>query len=633
MSSGPNNKRYVNPTVPLEELFKDFMPEVSEPLEILCDDDIFAVVIGRTERLHEKAGLSGTLFSGIICERNSEHFGKKVLIDALNPHKIFISGKTGSGKSYTLGVIAEELAEQSLGLGTIIVDPMGAFWSMKYSKKPGEDELLERWGLSPKAFDNIKVFVPVELSEHYTPGTYDDVFSIRPDELGAEDWANTFGLDYFRSLQSALIIELVRVLNESKVGYSQTAAYSIADMLELVEDSPEIQEKFQSNTVRAVKTRLESASHWGVFSTVGTSLQSLSVPNQVSVIDVSLLPDNTRGLVVGLLAKKILNERTRIARQDKMRVMTDGGGTVDETQIPVTWLMVDEAHTLVPSKGKTAASEPLIEYAKRGRMPGCALVLATQQPAATSDEILSQIDILISHNLSYSQDILELRKRTPSKLPPEIGGEAFIRNLPVGAALIADQTTSTKRAFVARIRPRRSEHGGKAVLPKHEAKAPRAMASPMPPDVVPREVPKPEPMLEAAEPKMEARAKPPVKPVKRVEITVPDVTVQTFDILDDMAVSYAIRFMNFRVMNKELNLTKASVSAQALPGTTLAPLRVFAERLGEKGFSLTSTRVVDKNPLLVFNRDESVVALSVIFTKKSTVLVVLSAGPEGHLDA
>ena len=417
------------------------------------------------------------------------------------------------------------------------------------------------------------------------------------------------------------------------MGYSATSTYSIRDMLELVEDSPEIQEKFQSNTVRAVKTRLAAASHWGVFSTVGTSLQSLSVPNQISVIDVSLLPDNTRSLVVGLVAKKILNERTRIARQDKMRVMTDGEKTMNEPSIPVTWLMVDEAHTLVPSKGKTAASEPLIEYAKRGRMPGCALVLATQQPAATSDEIISQIDILISHNLSYSQDILELRKRTPSKLPQEIGGEAFIRNLPVGVALIADQTTSTKRTFVARIRPRRSEHGGKAVLPRHEAKAPRARDT-EPTAAASRAVPKPEPISEAVEPKMETCANPPEKPAKpRGEIILPDVSVQTFDVSDEMAVSYATRFMQFRVMNKELNLTKAKVSAQVLPGNNPAPLRVFAERLGEKGFNLTSTRVVDKNPLLVFSREESVVALSIVYTRKSTVLMVLSAGLEGQLDA
>ena len=630
MSSDPGNKRYANPTVPLEELLKDFMPEVSEPLEILCDDEVFAVVIGRSKGLHEKVGLDGTLFSGIICESNSEHFGKKVLIDALNPHKIFISGKTGSGKSYTLGVIAEELAELRLGMGTIMIDPMGTFWSMKYSKKPGEDDLLNRWGLSPKAFENIKVFVPIELSKHYAPGTYDDLFSIRPDELGAEDWANTFGLDYFRSPQSALIIELVRVLNEGKSGYSATAAYSIGDMLELVEDSPEIQEKFQSNTVRAVKMRLEAASHWGVFSTMGTPLQSLSVSNQVSVVDVSLLPDNTRGLVVGLLAKKILNERTRIVRQDKMRVMTDGGEAPSGAQIPVTWLMVDEAHTLVPSKGKTAASDPLIEYAKRGRMPGCALVLATQQPAATSDEILSQIDILISHNLSYSQDILELRKRIPSKLPKEIG-ETFIRNLPVGAAIIADQTTSTKRAFVTRIRPRRSEHGGKAVLPTHEVKIQRTSVPTEFTAAVPHESQTIDSPPKVVRLNTGTRTKSPKKHVKRIEITVPDVSVQTFNIPDEMALSYMTRFMNFRIVNKELNITDPNISANTLPGKTLAPLRVFVERLGDKGFTLTSVKIVDDNPLLIFNQEESVVALSLIYTKKSTVLVVLSAG-SGQLD-
>jgi hypothetical protein len=229
----------------------------------------------------------------------------------------------------------------------------------------------------------------------------------------------------------------------------------------------EFLDKYKSNSTRALEMHLEAAKNWGIFSTTATPIQSLSVPNQVSVVDVSFLPDYSRALVVGILARKILDERTKIARYlkaeelGKKDIKPDGDG-----KIPVTWLMVDEAHVLVPSKGRTAASEALVEYAKRGRMPGCALVLCTQQPHATDDRILSQVDVLICHNLSFMDDISAFRARAPSFLPLELSGQSFVRRLPVGAAVVADQSTTTERAFIMQVRPRVSEHAGRIIPPK-----------------------------------------------------------------------------------------------------------------------------------------------------------------------
>jgi hypothetical protein len=596
------------PTVTLEELFSDFMPSVKDSLEILTDDSRYSVIIGRGKGSHEKYGLEGTLFVGLICEVDSGHFGRKILIDAINPHKIFISGKTGSGKSYTLGVIAEELADLKLGIGTVIVDPMGTFWSMKYEiKGSSEKGLLDKWGIEPKSYDNVKVFVPIQLESSYLQGTYDNVFAISPSELTAEDWANTFGLDYFRSPQSAVFMDIVSMLFEQG-----RRNYTIRDMIECLDNTEEIQEKYQANTVRAIKTRLEQADSWGVFSTQGTSLQELSVPDQISVIDVSLLPDNTRALVVGLLAKKILDERTRIVRQEKIRVMTDQ--PVEEIHvegIPITWLMVDEAHVLVPSRGQTAASEPLIEFAKRGRMPGCALVLATQQPAATNDQILSQVDILISHNLSYTVDISELKKRTPSKLPSQIGNEGFIRNLPVGAALISDQSTTTERTFVARIRPRRSEHGGRAVSPvKRE---------------IEYEEPSQEPVITTPDTSgkitdISIVTKEPVKPQIEVE-GILDLNIPTLQVDIELAQDYLIRFMEYRVNGYVIPYSMRFDVASEIFDKDENSLMHVANKLVQKGYKLDSKEYVDDNLLLKFESPDSMIYVTCCHSNNSTIIV------------
>jgi len=597
------------PTVTLEELFSDFMPSVKESLEVLTDDSRYSVIIGRGKGTHNRLGLEGTLYVGLICETDSGKFGRKVLVDAINPHKIFISGKTGSGKSYTLGVIAEELADLDLGIGTVIVDPMGTFWSMKYGiKSSSEKGLLDKWGIQPKPYENVKVFIPIQLEPSYLSGTYDSVFAISPAELSAEDWANTFGLDYFRSPQSAVFMDIISTLFENG-----RTIYTIRDMIECLDMTDEIQEKYQSNTIRAIKTRLEQADSWGVFSTRGTSLQELSIPNQISVIDVSLLQDNTRALVVGLLAKKILDERTRIVRQEKIRTMTDQ--PVEEAPIegiPITWLMVDEAHVLVPSRGQTAASEPLIEFAKRGRMPGCALVLATQQPAATSDQILSQVDILISHNLSYTVDISELKKRTPSKLPSQIGSEAFIRNLPVGAALISDQSTTTKRTFVARIRPRRSEHGGKAVSPvkrEIEREEPQVEPEIKPPSQPTPEMKKPKPTLESIRSRLKFEG-------------LGDLVIPTLHVDVELAEDYLIRFMEYRVNGYVIPYSmRFDVSSEIFDEAGMGPLMRLVESLTTKGFTLDSKEYIDENILLKLESPEAILFVACCHANSSTIIV------------
>ena len=151
-----------------------------------------------------------------------------------------------------------------------------------------------------------------------------------------------------------------------------------------------------------------------------------------------------------------------IRRRVKNRLFEAGE---DESSIPITWLLIDEAHVLVPQTKKTAASDPLIEYAKQGRKPGCALVLVTQQPAAMHKDIMSQIDLMITHLLTFEDDIKAFLKRVPSSVPDDFEESDFIRSMPTGVSLFSDQHTQN-RSFVVKVRPRVSLHAGREAVPK-----------------------------------------------------------------------------------------------------------------------------------------------------------------------
>ena len=67
------------------------------------------------------------------------------------------------------------------------------------------------------------------------------------------------------------------------------------------------------------------------------------------------------------------------------------------------WFL-DEAHLFAPSGHSEPSTDPLVEWVRQGRRPGLSLVMATQQPGALDNPILSQCDTLIIHRLTAGQD-------------------------------------------------------------------------------------------------------------------------------------------------------------------------------------------------------------------------------------
>jgi hypothetical protein len=463
------------------ELFRDYVPTIDSFLRLLVDNDTGAAIIGRSKGLYKKIGLTGTLDVGKISEKPTHgigNFARRLLLDCTQPHVIFISGHRGSGKSYTMGVIAEELAKTKIGIGVIIIDPLGVYWSMKYPNwEEKELKLLGKWNLESKSYaDDVRIFVPLGQFNLTPKETKDESFSIKPSELSVDDWCYTFKVDRFspRGILVEKALKLIREGYEAEIEDKTLKIkgkgnnYSIEDIIKCINYSVLINDKekgYTKQTRRAMVSRFEIAKEWGVFSIEGTPLINMSVPNQLTIIDVSMLDENLHALIAGILARKILRARLHASRHTEAAKISEDQDIEPIESIPITWLLIDEAHLLVPSRGSTAASEPLVQFAKLGRKPGCGLVLCTQQPSATNTQILSQLDLSICHNLTYNQDVDAFIHRAPGDIPKELD-TSFFRSLPVGVCVIADESITTNRIFVSRIRPRISQHAGREALPK-----------------------------------------------------------------------------------------------------------------------------------------------------------------------
>lgn len=431
----------------------------------------------------EKPGEGWSLSIGNALNRRKEN----VNLDSASPHVIFVCGARGSGKSYTLGVIAEEIARNESDIAAVLVDPIGVFWSMKYkNQEKKEIEKLKNLDMEPEGIESLSVFVPTGYKADIPRETYDDEFSFKPNALNTDDWCLTFGID--RYSPQGLLLE--RTLEEVRSGYTRQLGdkfeggsrnvppkedFSINDLLECMNHDEEILSKdrgFRGSTRRALTSRLTAAKDWGIFGS-SKRLSDLIRPGQISVIDISFLSENIGSLVLGILARKILSARKAAARKEAVQDLR-GEKETGSGSIPPTWLMVDEAHSFAPSTGKTAATNPLVEYVKQGRRPGLSAVLSTQQPSALNSKIISQLDILISHRLSFENDIKEVRKRIPTSLPGDLKEPESLKRLSEGRAIVSDRQTN--RAFVISVRPRYSQHEGRERVTKELSEEPSAPA-------------------------------------------------------------------------------------------------------------------------------------------------------------
>jgi DNA helicase HerA-like ATPase len=409
------------------------------------------ISVGRGEDIEEEYGMKGTGEIGrhLVGENEEAHAANPIHFDIATPHVMGVFGKRGTGKSYSLGTIAEEIhdADISDNLSTIIVDPMGIYWSMK---RPNDRAatMLEQWDLKPKGYD-INIFIPEGKTESFEDDgmPYDKTFTLNPAELSATEWAMAFNLE----LNSKIGILLERVVTKMDDKFGDD--YSLNMMIKSLDKFD-----FDKDTRRALENRFQNAKDWGIFGEEST-IDDFMTRGEISIIDMSVFGEmssgwSVRSLVVGLLAKRVLQQRMAARRMEELDEMQG----LSENEMPIVWMLIDEAHQFIPNNGRTPATKPLLRWVKIGREPGVSLALCTQQPAKLNSNALSQCDVILSHRLTAKEDIEALGEIMQSYMRHDIGH--YIDALPdrPGTGLMLDD--NSERVFPIQMRPRRSWHAG-----------------------------------------------------------------------------------------------------------------------------------------------------------------------------
>lgn len=424
------------------------------------------VVFGRA--LKDK-DYNNLLYVGKVFEstKGKSYLAADAWLDATFPHVIYITGTRGSGKSFDLGVLVEGISKLTASspiqnevkpITSIIIDTQSQFWTLGYAPRKAipankaQLEELKRWNLAPNSLAEVKVYAP--------PGTpkflgSEQTLQIRPKDVKAEEWCALLGQEVYTP-QGHIITKTLEALGDTD--------FEITDILCYIADDknwPTVAESSRN----AISYKLDDYRRTNLFSANGLMVKDFLEEGICNILSLRELRNEDKSLITAVIARNLFDILGTHHNKKKTASFFQTPFEFDGTPDRV-WLVIDEAHVVAPSDRISPARSALVEYVKRGRDAGLSLVLATQQPSALDDRILSQVNVAFSHRLSFQSDINAAVNRIPTKSirSMKLSGISLtdfsdmVRVLDAGQCFLGDQASS--RTVLVQIRPRVTAHGG-----------------------------------------------------------------------------------------------------------------------------------------------------------------------------
>ncbi|MGC8581444.1 MAG: ATP-binding protein [Thermoplasmata archaeon] len=319
----------------------------------------------------------------------------------LNKHFSVIA-KTGSGKSYFVAVLLEELIKNKIT--TLVIDPHDEYNSLNYENNI--EKINKEFGVMPLSFaSHIKI---IHFSKE--EGIYFSIKEVDPDFLLS--FTNLKGDGY-----STMLSDVIRKHKHSLYDIDE-----LANLLRAEED------------VKAEKLADSLISHpykW-LFSSIGTPFEKIIEEGKTTIISLKGLDPRLQEFIVKSIATMTFD-----AMKNK--------------KYPILAFIVEEAHNFVPQQGMAYSSEILRSIASEGRKFGLGLGIVSQRPAKIDKNILSQCGTQITLQVTNS---LDLKAISNSMEGYEEGMENIIQNLTVGKALLSGY--AVKFPLVIKVRSKQS---------------------------------------------------------------------------------------------------------------------------------------------------------------------------------
>lgn len=408
---------FVNPRIP---------PTPGDPVFLASSQTLSDVLSPR------HAGDTGSAHVGSLLTREAGEVPVVLSIkDVVSTH-LAILASTGAGKSYTAGVLVEELMMPHNRAAVLIVDPHGEYDTLRSIEDDAQFR-SDADGYRPE----VKIFTHDRIKVRFSSLTEADVKYLLPE--GTSDKMLHFLSQAFRQLTATRQNELW--------GYHDLRDEVKAQKYEGGERS----ESSNASSIEGLLWRLDMRFDRpdSLFSdSEHIPLKEMFQPGRCTVLQLSDIEQNEQQVVVATLLRRVNKARVATVRGEATP------GSDMELRYPV-FTLLEEAHRFAPAGQTVVSTNILKQILSEGRKFGVGIGLITQRPGKLDQDVLSQCMTQVIMRIVNPVDQDTVAKSV------EGAGRQLLNELPAltkGQAVISGVGVNTP--VMCRVRERLTRHGG-----------------------------------------------------------------------------------------------------------------------------------------------------------------------------
>jgi DNA helicase HerA-like ATPase len=408
---------FVNPRIP---------PNPGDPVFLASSETLAGMLSPR--RMEE----TGSAHVGSLLTRSEGEVPVVLSIkDVVSTH-LAILASTGAGKSYTAGVLIEELMRPYNRAAVMIVDPHGEYDTLGSIQG---DARFHSDGYQPE----VKIFTHDRIKVRFSSLTEADIKYLLPE--GTSDKMLHFLSQAYRSLTAG-----------ERGARELWSYYDLRDEVKAQKyEGNERSESSNASSIEGLLWRLDSRFDRpdSIFSDhEHIALNELFKPGRCTVLQLSDIEQNEQQVVVATLLRRVNKARMATVREEALP------GTDSHLPYPV-FALLEEAHRFAPAGQTVVSTNILKQILSEGRKFGVGIGLITQRPGKLDQDVLSQCMTQIIMRIVNPIDQDTVAKSV------EGAGRQLLDELPAltkGQAVISGVGVNTP--VMCRVRQRITRHGG-----------------------------------------------------------------------------------------------------------------------------------------------------------------------------
>lgn len=412
---------FVNPRIP---------PNPGDPVLLASSETLARVLSARRE------GEVGSAYVGSLLTRGAGEVPVVISVRELVSTHLAILASTGAGKSYTAGVLIEELMMPHNRAAVLIIDPHGEYHTL------GAIEGAARFRSDDGAYQpEVKVFTHDRIKVRVSTLTEADIKYLLPE--GTSDKMLHYLSQAYRKLTAGERGErglwgyqdLRDAVTAEKYGEEDSRGGSSGNV----------------GSIDALLWRLDSRfdRQDSIFSDHDhIPLNELFKPGRCTVLQLSDIEQHEQQVVVATLLRRVNKARMATVREEADRT--------SDSYLPYpVFTLLEEAHRFAPAGQTVVSTNILKQILSEGRKFGVGIGLITQRPGKLDQDVLSQCMTQIIMRIVNPIDQDTVAKSV------EGAGRQLLDELPSltkGQAVISGVGVNTP--VMCRVRERWTRHGG-----------------------------------------------------------------------------------------------------------------------------------------------------------------------------